>query len=52
VRAGGTLGADMVIEEGLAAGDLVVVEGIERLRPGVAVVAQPVAQPDAQTGAN
>jgi len=52
VRAGGTLGADMVIEEGLAAGDLVVVEGIERLRPGVAVVAQPVAQPDAQTGTN
>ncbi len=52
VRTGGTLGADMVIEEGLAAGDLVVVEGIERLRPGAAVAAQPIAQPDAQTGAN
>ena len=52
VRAGVTLGADIVIEDGLAAGDLVVVEGIERLRPGVAVTAQPIVRPDAQTGAN
>lgn len=52
VRAGGTLGADIVIEQGLAAGELVVVEGVERLRPGVAVTAQPIARPDAQTGTN
>lgn len=43
VRPGATLGADMVIEEGLAPGDQVIVEGIERVRPGAPVLAQPAA---------
>ena len=43
VRPGATLGADIVIEEGLAPGDQVIVEGIERVRPGVPVLAQPAA---------
>jgi membrane fusion protein (multidrug efflux system) len=43
VRPGGPMGPDVVIEEGLSVGDLVITEGVERIRAGVAVLAQPVA---------
>lgn len=38
---GGT-GADTVIEEGLSGGELIIVDGLQRVRPGVAVRASPV----------
>ncbi len=40
---GGELGASAIVDQGLAAGDQVVVEGLGALRPGAAVTAQPVA---------
>ncbi len=40
---GGELGASAIVDEGLAAGDQVVVEGLGALRPGATVTAQPVA---------
>jgi membrane fusion protein (multidrug efflux system) len=43
VRTGAPVGPDIVIEEGLSAGDLVIVEGVERVRAGAAVLAQPIA---------
>jgi membrane fusion protein (multidrug efflux system) len=48
VRTAGASGADAVVAEGLAAGDLVIVEGLERVRPGVAVVAAPAEPGPAQ----
>lgn len=45
IRPGPGLGADMVVEEGLSPGDIVIVQGIERVRPGVAVTAQPMQRP-------
>lgn len=44
IRPGPGMGAEMVIESGLAPGDLVIVEGVERVRPGVAVTARPAAR--------
>lgn len=41
VRTGKGVGADVTIEEGLSEGEQVVVQGLERLRPGMAVQASP-----------
>lgn len=41
VRTGKTIGAEIAIDEGLSAGEQVIVQGIERLRPGVPVQAAP-----------
>lgn len=43
VKLGAEVGAGMAIEEGLKQGDLVVTEGLTNLRPGMAVLASPVA---------
>jgi membrane fusion protein (multidrug efflux system) len=40
---GGT-GPDAVIDEGLSGGELVIVDGLQRVRPGIAVRANPIAQ--------
>jgi membrane fusion protein (multidrug efflux system) len=45
VRTGQAVGGAITVEEGLAPGDLVIVEGLERVRPGAAVVANPVEVP-------
>ncbi len=41
VKLGAEAGADIVVEEGLAAGDLVIVEGLQNVRPGAPVRAAP-----------
>lgn len=43
IRPGGTVGANVVVTEGLKTGDQVVVDGFEALRPGAAVRATPAA---------
>lgn len=43
VTPGSPSGADIAIPEGLTPGEQVIVEGIERIRPGAAVLATPVA---------
>ena len=45
----GADGQDAVIEEGLSGGELVIVEGLQRVRPGLAVRANPVAPPTSRT---
>ncbi|KAB1072342.1 efflux RND transporter periplasmic adaptor subunit [Methylobacterium planeticum] len=40
----GGAGPDAVIDEGLSGGELVIVDGLQRVRPGIAVRANPVAQ--------
>ncbi len=42
VKVGGARAADAIIDEGLAGGELVIVEGLQRIRPGVPVRANPV----------
>ena len=42
VKTGGEVGTGVAIESGLAAGDLVIVNGTQSLRPGAAVLAQPI----------
>jgi membrane fusion protein (multidrug efflux system) len=42
VKPGGTIGAGTIIEQGLTAGEQVVVEGTQSLRPGVPVKASPL----------
>lgn len=42
VEAGGDIGTDAIIRSGLSGGEQVIVEGIERVRPGAAVTASPV----------
>jgi len=44
VKAGGEEGADAVIEQGLSAGDMVIVDGLQNVRPGAPVTASPVPQ--------
>jgi membrane fusion protein, multidrug efflux system len=44
VKMGQQQGSDWVVEKGLAAGDIVIVDGIQKLRDGVPVVAQPLPQ--------
>lgn len=43
IKPGGTVGANVVVTEGLKAGEPVVVDGFEALRPGAAVRATPAA---------
>lgn len=43
VKPGGTRGTDVFIESGLTAGDLVIVQGLQTIRPGTPVRATPVA---------
>lgn len=42
LKLGGEEGSDMVVEQGLSGGELVVVQGLQALRPGAAVIATPV----------
>jgi len=48
VRMGLRSGEDWQVEEGLKAGDVVIVDGVQRLRPGMAVKATPLAAPARQ----
>ncbi len=43
VKPGAKVGSNWIIDEGLKDGDVVVVEGIQRLRDGMTVVPKPVA---------
>jgi membrane fusion protein (multidrug efflux system) len=43
IKTGGASGEDIVVSEGLSGGELVIVQGLESLRPGMAVRAAPVA---------
>jgi membrane fusion protein (multidrug efflux system) len=42
VKVGGDKGTDAVIDDGLAGGEQVIVQGIEAVRPGAAVTATPM----------
>jgi membrane fusion protein (multidrug efflux system) len=42
VKVGGELGANAILADGLSGGELVVVQGMELLRPGASVSASPV----------
>ena len=42
VKTGGESGQGIVVETGLAGGEQVIVEGLQRVRPGVPVVANPL----------
>jgi len=42
VKTGGGSGTGVVIDEGLKGGELVIVDRLQAVRPGAAVVAQPV----------
>jgi len=44
VKTGGDRGANVVIEAGLSEGELVIVEGLQGVRPGIAVRATPLPQ--------
>ena len=50
VQVGERIGADWLIEQGLAAGERVVVEGAQKVRPGMAVTTKPFA-PEEPAGA-
>ena len=50
VQVGERIGADWLIEQGLAAGEQVVVEGAQKVRPGMAVTTKPFA-PEEPAGA-
>jgi membrane fusion protein, multidrug efflux system len=45
VQMGQQQGSDWVVEKGLTAGDVVIVDGIQKLRDGIAVAAQPLPEP-------
>lgn len=45
VKPGGASGTDVVIDSGLSGGEQVIVEGIQRVRPGAPVQASPMASP-------
>jgi membrane fusion protein (multidrug efflux system) len=51
VRMGLRTGEDWQVEQGLKAGDIVVVDGAQRLRPGILVKATPLATPAPVTSA-
>ena len=51
VRMGLRTGTDWQVEQGLKAGDIVIVDGVQRLRPGVAVKATPLPTTDPATPA-
>ena len=42
---GAAVGSDMVVSSGLAAGDLVITEGVQKVRPGMVVNAVPATDP-------
>jgi membrane fusion protein (multidrug efflux system) len=42
VKPGGETGSNVTVESGLSAGDLVIVEGLQSLRPGTPVRVNPV----------
>lgn len=42
ITQGQTVGSDVVVQSGLKAGDVVVTEGLQRIRPGQVVVPEPV----------
>jgi len=48
VKSGGESGAYVIIDEGLKGGEQVVVQGMESLRPGAAVLASPAPPPAAK----
>jgi membrane fusion protein (multidrug efflux system) len=43
VSQGQTVGSDVVIQSGLKAGDIVVTDGLQRIRPGQVVIPEPIA---------
>jgi membrane fusion protein (multidrug efflux system) len=45
VKPGGEIGPDVVVAEGLSGGEQVIVEGLQAVRPGIAVRASPLPQP-------
>jgi membrane fusion protein, multidrug efflux system len=49
VKVGAYSAADVIVESGLTAGELVIVEGLQGVRPGAAVRANPV-QPALKQG--
>lgn len=51
IRTGPTVGPGLVVDEGLKEGDLVIVEGIQKVRPGMVVKAVPAADAAAATEA-
>ncbi len=51
VKPGQKVGSNWIIEEGLKSGDVVVAEGIQRLRDGMTVVPKPAAAPAAAPAA-
>jgi membrane fusion protein (multidrug efflux system) len=44
LKIGGESGPNAIVESGLSAGEQVIVEGMEALRPGAAVIASPAAK--------
>ena len=52
VKMGQQQGSDWVVEEGLAPGDVVVVDGTQKLKPGTPVRIQPAAAPAAEPRAS
>ncbi len=52
VKMGQQQGSDWVVEQGLKPGDVVVVDGVQKLRPGMRVQAQPLVAPAAKPTAS
>jgi membrane fusion protein, multidrug efflux system len=44
VKTGGESGTGAVIDQGLSGGEQIIVEGLQGVRPGVPVIAHPLAQ--------
>ena len=51
LKVGRTVGANVLVESGLSAGDKIIVEGLQFIRPGVTVVAQEVKSGEATSAA-
>jgi membrane fusion protein, multidrug efflux system len=45
IKTGGESGADVIVDSGLSGGEQVIVDGLQRVRPGSAVRAAPVQRP-------
>ncbi|MBV5273439.1 MAG: efflux transporter periplasmic adaptor subunit, partial [Lamprocystis purpurea] len=41
IQTGPSVGADVVVRAGLSAGELVITEGLQKVRPGILVTAAP-----------
>ena len=52
IQLGGTQGGDAMVLEGLKAGELVITQGLQKVRPGQVVSAAPSEAPAAPTGAD